>query len=618
MAGASLRVWPGIEIVDVSTDITYAYPLIDNHLSSLYFSAPKERSTTLYGSGAWSQSGGSGFDGAKINDGIFDVTCLVTANGSTLTLDAGVGINLREFLFYFTGAWPGVNIDDSDNGSSWTPAVLSPSEDSFDNGGGVTGQTVGWTSAAGNHRYWRITFLGATTLNEVQPQTFTTTYAYVREFRVYDMRFGKKLYDTIPIAAIPTSAQPYNCDPIVTKVPVNGLRQDLAGLRRASTSFDCLITMVAEGGTESVGVRITATTTGAAGGSVATLGGRILVGPTCKLAVDIGTGATTITVDNNQMVNGDRVYLESAPGGVQQIEFMAITSSATANGSNWNYTVTRNLDASGADSWKAGDAVFNTGQTGNGFIDIYSVRGTKASSEIGPTVVGNIRNSSTYNDWTPRFAIGNLNGLYGYATDIYGVALGVPTGAWVKIDPTNGVRIGFNATTNVQIDAGGGASFTGSITAASGTIGGWTIGATELVAPSGVAIRSGQSAYDTGTGFFLGNVSGTPKFSIGDGGSNKLTWNGSVLHVTGLFCDSGITFTANGYTIGTSTKTLSFDASGLHASSDLYLGGSGLIPSVTATTVGAAGGAAALPATPTGYWQIVVGGTVYKVPYYNS
>lgn len=38
----------------------------------------------------------------------------------------------------------------------------------------------------------------------------------------------------------------------------------------------------------------------------------------------------------------------------------------------------------------------------------------------------------------------------------------------------------------------------------------------------------------------------------------------------------------------------------------------------TATTVGAAGGASALPATPTGYLLIVIGGTNYKVPYYAS
>lgn len=38
----------------------------------------------------------------------------------------------------------------------------------------------------------------------------------------------------------------------------------------------------------------------------------------------------------------------------------------------------------------------------------------------------------------------------------------------------------------------------------------------------------------------------------------------------------------------------------------------------TTTTVGAAGGASALPATPTGYIEVNINGTVYKVPYYAS
>jgi hypothetical protein len=38
----------------------------------------------------------------------------------------------------------------------------------------------------------------------------------------------------------------------------------------------------------------------------------------------------------------------------------------------------------------------------------------------------------------------------------------------------------------------------------------------------------------------------------------------------------------------------------------------------TASTVGAAGGASALPATPTGYLQVVIGGTTYKIPYYEN
>jgi hypothetical protein len=59
------------------------------------------------------------------------------------------------------------------------------------------------------------------------------------------------------------------------------------------------------------------------------------------------------------------------------------------------------------------------------------------------------------------------------------------------------------------------------------------ITAGSIVLPSGGFIRSGQTAYDTGTGFYLGNDSGTPRLSIGNSAGNKLTWNGTTLSISG-------------------------------------------------------------------------------------
>ena len=52
-----------------------------------------------------------------------------------------------------------------------------------------------------------------------------------------------------------------------------------------------------------------------------------------------------------------------------------------------------------------------------------------------------------------------------------------------------------------------------------------SITAGDIVIPSGGFIRSGQTAFDTGTGFYLGNDSGVPKFSIGDSTGNKFSWD---------------------------------------------------------------------------------------------
>lgn len=170
--------------------------------------------------------------------------------------------------------------------------------------------------------------------------------------------------------------------------------------------------------------------------TIATIGGRILVGPTTILIADLAPAATTMDVKHNQMASGDRVYLE-ANG---QVEFIAVTSGPTAIGGGYRYNVTRNLDGSGANQWYAGDAVFNTGTTSDGFIDIYSLRGVNSVGS-GPTIVGNVRTGTAYNAWAERWAAGNLDGLYDYGVTTYGFAAGDPSNAWVSMDATNGVRM---------------------------------------------------------------------------------------------------------------------------------------------------------------------------------
>jgi len=58
-------------------------------------------------------------------------------------------------------------------------------------------------------------------------------------------------------------------------------------------------------------------------------------------------------------------------------------------------------------------------------------------------------------------------------------------------------------------------------------------------------IRSGQTAYNTGTGWWIGNDGGTPKFSIGNPAGYYLTWDGSTLVVKSTLPDRQL-FTSNG------------------------------------------------------------------------
>lgn len=73
-----------------------------------------------------------------------------------------------------------------------------------------------------------------------------------------------------------------------------------------------------------------------------------------------------------------------------------------------------------------------------------------------------------------------------------------------------------------------------------GTIGGWSMGATELAGPAGAIIRSGQTDFNVGTGFWLGNVANLPKFSIGSSSGNQMSWDGTNLRVTGNFTPASV------------------------------------------------------------------------------
>jgi len=50
---------------------------------------------------------------------------------------------------------------------------------------------------------------------------------------------------------------------------------------------------------------------------------------------------------------------------------------------------------------------------------------------------------------------------------------------------------------------------------------------------TGGHIKAGQTSYDIGTGFFLGDDGGTWKFSVGNSAGNKLLWDGADLLITG-------------------------------------------------------------------------------------
>jgi hypothetical protein len=86
-----------------------------------------------------------------------------------------------------------------------------------------------------------------------------------------------------------------------------------------------------------------------------------------------------------------------------------------------------------------------------------------------------------------------------------------------------------------------------------GLIAGTTITGGGITLTTGGNIKGGQTDYNTGTGFFLGYSGTTHKFSIGNSGGNKLTWDGNNLSVTGEINASSGTFSGSITASGTIT-----------------------------------------------------------------
>ena len=113
-------------------------------------------------------------------------------------------------------------------------------------------------------------------------------------------------------------------------------------------------------------------------------------------------------------------------------------------------------------------------------------------------------------------------------------------GSGIVINP-NGIVGALNGVAKFTITKSGDATFAGALSAPTGNFGGWTIGNTNISggnitidsSANNGYIATGQTAYNTGTGFWVGSVSGTAKLSVGNSAGNYLTWDGSSLSIKG-------------------------------------------------------------------------------------
>jgi hypothetical protein len=136
----------------------------------------------------------------------------------------------------------------------------------------------------------------------------------------------------------------------------------------------------------------------------------------------------------------------------------------------------------------------------------------------------------------------------------------------------------------------------GQLSAITVNTGSLTVDGTLTVGSAG-QIMGGQTAYATGTGFFLGYSSTTYKFSIGSS-SQSLKWDGSALTVTGNFFGNGSAEFTGTNAIGLVTAALKVNTAsaanfGVYAYGDGALGRGSVGVSAGSAGAGVAGAATA-------------------------
>ena len=164
---------------------------------------------------------------------------------------------------------------------------------------------------------------------------------------------------------------------------------------------------------------------------LATTGGRIMVAPTARLTADINDAVTSITVDNNNLANNDWAIMRSSAivtgsGLPVQMEVFQITSAYTDNGDGtYTYSVTRNVDGSGANPWIEGDAIVNIGYAvGDGHIELTATQTLLGS--VGPSISIHARKTEgvSWDNSTEVVRIGNIDNIASVSDTRYGAAFG--------------------------------------------------------------------------------------------------------------------------------------------------------------------------------------------------
>ena len=220
-------------------------------------------------------------------------------------------------------------------------------------------------------------------------------------------------------------------------------------------------------------------------------------GDTLDADMTSADNSTLTTKGTVTLLVNDILRMKESDGSSVDDEWLIVTNTSSAP----TYTVLRdragNYSSNAKPAWKKGAAVVDYGQSGAGGVYM------TASDVNAPYLSVFDHTGSPWSSINTRLRLGNLNGYLGYATDVYGIAIGDSTNN-LKYDPSNGLRIAGNIT----------------------------LGSTN-------SIKGGQTAYNTGQGFWMGYDSGKYKMSLGNPSGDYMYWDGSHLILNGTITFTG-------------------------------------------------------------------------------
>lgn len=271
------------------------------------------------------------------------------------------------------------------------------------------------------------------------------------------------------------------------------------------------------------------------------------------------TGA--ITTSSGSSIDGQ--YLTTAS---------VVSSKVNASIQSWNVTSAFTVTDSDTVAWASGSLILSDGTT-------YSITGSNTGNMAARTYIyfdAAVSTTAFQTTTTASTAVGDgkilvataVNNTNEATFEVFGGVGGLNVdGSSIVALSITGSEIAANTISANKLTV----SQLSAITADLGSITAGTI-----VMPSGGFIRSGQTAYDTGTGFYIGNDVGTPRLSLGNSAGNKLTWDGSTLAITGSITTTSATI--GGFTVGATTITatnLTLDSAGqrisLGSSNDIVI-----------------------------------------------